>query len=458
MGFFSHKHAEHDAESEAAAGWALGSASVAPQRPHLQTVSEEAAKSTLPMNDILLRVPAAEVHQVNNHRDELLARAELVAYGVVYPTGETRMAMEVGDARWWLLPETAALKVAPTSYMFCLADNVTFYLLTFAEDTAPEAIGAFEGLIEEICAYRKSEALMEDPTVASADYAIAQQLAGVTFQNKRANSISSAGAKMASGILLMASQATEKIANHSAQVQASSEPTATPHSVPFMIKGGAATMRTGTKLISKTAGKVVSGLASIPVFVVDKLTHSKPPPPGEPLKPQSTSKQFMTAGAVSFTMVYSAMEEGAKLVLNGSRTSAASVVTHKYGPDYGKLTDDTMASGAHAVNAYTSIRNVAVKAVAKQTAKSTAKRMLASYVNVANSEAKDHKGEVRRQIRERAQTMRHDRADAHDNNKPQHKPMAAGDPLANYHAMSEAYGSRVPAAGPSTRTRSQTGA
>lgn len=37
----------------------------------------------------------ARVLQVNNHRDELLARAELVAYGVVYPTGETRMAMEV---------------------------------------------------------------------------------------------------------------------------------------------------------------------------------------------------------------------------------------------------------------------------------------------------------------------------------------------------------------------------
>lgn len=66
-------------------------------------------------------------------------------------------------------------------------------------------------------------------------------------------------------------------------------------------------------------------------------------------------------GVVSFTMVYSAMEEGAKLVLNGSRSSAASMMSHKYGPDYGKLTDDTMASGAHAVNAYTSFRNVAVR-------------------------------------------------------------------------------------------------
>jgi hypothetical protein len=43
--------------------------------------------------------------------------------------------------------------------------------------------------------------------------------------------------------------------------------------------------------------QVVNGLASVPVFIVDKLTRSKPPPPGEPLKPQSTPKQFLTAGA-----------------------------------------------------------------------------------------------------------------------------------------------------------------
>lgn len=44
----------------------------------------------------------------------------------------------MGEARWWLLPDTAALKVAPLSYMFSLPDNKTFYCVTFAEDTQPE--------------------------------------------------------------------------------------------------------------------------------------------------------------------------------------------------------------------------------------------------------------------------------------------------------------------------------
>ncbi len=35
----------------------------------------------------------------------------------------------------------------------------------------------------------------------------------------------------------------------------------------------------------------------MPVFIVDKLTRSKPPAPGEPLKPQSASSQMMTASA-----------------------------------------------------------------------------------------------------------------------------------------------------------------
>lgn len=415
---------------------------------HTHTDSE-AAVITGPMNDILLQVPAVEVHKVAHKHDELLARAELVAYGVVYPTGETRMALEVGKARWWLLPDTAVLKVAPTSYMFCLPDNVTFYCVTFAENTPVEAIGAFEGLVEEVCAYRESESLLGDPVVASADHAIAEQLAGIQFENKGANSISSAGARMATGILLMASQATDKIVAHAAKVQAASEPTAHPNKVPLIVRGGAATIRTGTKLASKTAGMVVNGLASVPVFIVDKLTRSKPPPPGEPLKPQSTPKQFLTAGAVSFTMVYSAMEEGAKLVLNGSRSSAAGVVGHKYGPQYGQLTDDTIASGAHAVNAYTSFRNVAVKAVAKKTAKSTAKRMLSNYVSVASSEGKDQKGEVRRQIRERAVTMRHDQS----SKKPhggQQQLEAVQDPLDNHRAMSSAYSFRNPGANPSS--------
>lgn len=66
-------------------------------------------------------------------------------------------------------------------------------------------------------------------------------------------------------------------------------------------------------------------------------------------------------------------------------------------------------------------------------------------------------GEVRRQVRERAQTMRHDRAEKHDNDRTHQKPMAADDSRANYHAMSEAFSSRTTTAGPSTRTRSQTG-
>lgn len=64
---------------------------------------------------------------------------------------------------------------------------------------------------------------------------------------------------------------------------------------------------------------------------------------------------------MSFTMVYEAMEASARLVLNGTRTSASGVVGHKFGPEAGKVTDDTMASGGHAFNAYTSYRNIAVR-------------------------------------------------------------------------------------------------
>ncbi len=66
---------------------------------------------------------------------EWWARAVRVAGAVV-------ASVQVGEARWWLLPDTAALRVAPLSYMFSLPDNKTFYCVTFAEDTEPEVIPA----------------------------------------------------------------------------------------------------------------------------------------------------------------------------------------------------------------------------------------------------------------------------------------------------------------------------
>lgn len=59
-----------------------------------------------------------------------------------------------------------------------------------------QAVGAFEGLVEEVCAYQKSEALLSDPEVAAADFGIAQGLQGIKFDNRLANSISSGGARV----------------------------------------------------------------------------------------------------------------------------------------------------------------------------------------------------------------------------------------------------------------------
>mmetsp|Transcript_12420 Transcript_12420/g.37357 ORF Transcript_12420/g.37357 Transcript_12420/m.37357 type:complete len:482 (+) Transcript_12420:144-1589(+) len=450
MGFLSHKRTGDEAaplEEQPPKGTAgmdqkhqnaavAGGASGAPA-PGM-AVSETAATSTQPMNDILLQVPAAEVHQVADKKEHLLAQGQLVAYGVVYPTGESRMALEVGEARWWLLPDTAALKVAPLSYMFSLPDNKTFYCVTFAEDTQPEAVGAFEGLVEEVCAYQKSEALLSDPEVAAADFGIAQGLQGIKFDNRLANSISSGGARVASGILLAAAGAADKVVAHGQKMQAASPATTTPHAVPGVVKSGAATVRSGTKLVSKAAGHVVNAVASVPVFIVDKLTRSKPPAPGEPLKPQSAKSQMLTASAVSFTMVYEAMESSAKLVLNGTRTSAAGVVTHKYGPDAGKLTDDTLASGGHAFNAYTSYRNIAVKAIAKKTAKTTAKRMLSNYVGSKAQEQPDYKGDARAQVKQHAKSMRR----THTSGAASTPGSAAGTPKTQHDHMLEAHKSR----------------
>lgn len=56
-----------------------------------------------------------------------------------------------------------------------------------------QAVGTFEGLMEEITQYKESDALLGDETVAQGDFAIAQ---GLKFTNKAANGIHSMSCKV----------------------------------------------------------------------------------------------------------------------------------------------------------------------------------------------------------------------------------------------------------------------
>ena len=56
-----------------------------------------------------------------------------------------------------------------------------------------QAVGTFEGLLEEVTQYNESERLLADPTVASGDMAIAE---GLTFTNKAASSLHWASVKV----------------------------------------------------------------------------------------------------------------------------------------------------------------------------------------------------------------------------------------------------------------------
>ncbi len=56
-----------------------------------------------------------------------------------------------------------------------------------------QAVGTFEGLMEEITQYKESDALLGDEAVAQGDFAIAQ---GLKFTNKAANGIHSMSCKV----------------------------------------------------------------------------------------------------------------------------------------------------------------------------------------------------------------------------------------------------------------------
>lgn len=175
-----------------------------------------------------------------------------------------------------------------------------------------QAVGTFEGLLEEVTQYKESDRLLADPLAASGDMAIAE---GLTFTNKAASSLHRASVKVGStcpqcmpaytvlvsslsqplvrralpaadhvqhsyytsgpvnsrgpwstqcisvlqqvagGILMSADAVSKRMMDHYAKVQASSEP-GPARPVPGAIKASATMTRAGTKVLSKTAGKV----------------------------------------------------------------------------------------------------------------------------------------------------------------------------------------------------------
>ncbi len=72
------------------------------------------------------------------------------------------------------------------------------------------------------------------------------------------------------------------------------------------------------------SAQAVNVVASVPVFVADRFAgQGKPAKPG---KPPGATKQMVTASAVSFTVVWSAMEHSARSVLVGARDATSDVV------------------------------------------------------------------------------------------------------------------------------------
>lgn len=52
-----------------------------------------------------------------------------------------------------------------------------------------QAVGTFEGLLEEVTQYKESEKLLADPVMQQGDFAIAEGLKSLTFNNRAASSM-----------------------------------------------------------------------------------------------------------------------------------------------------------------------------------------------------------------------------------------------------------------------------
>lgn len=93
------------------------------------------------------------------------------------------------------------------------------------------------------------------------------------------------------------------------------------------------------------------------------------------------AKELGKSSLSAFVNVWEALENSGKVLLDKTKHSTVDIVTYKYGPNVGQVTDDGISVGIDAAVCAINLKNLGVKHLAKQVAISTGKQIAISSEN-----------------------------------------------------------------------------
>ncbi|KAL7634293.1 UNVERIFIED_CONTAM: hypothetical protein RMT77_015623 [Armadillidium vulgare] len=104
--------------------------------------------------------------------------------------------------------------------------------------------------------------------------------------------------------------------------------------------------------------------------------------------------EVASGAVVGASTIYMSLENAAAMLAMSLSDNTVKVVTHKYGPEYGSLTGNTLYAVGQTAMVGHNISSLGVKGIAKRTAKDTGKALIGQYKSSKKEEDPDGTGEV----------------------------------------------------------------
>ncbi|KAK1613128.1 hypothetical protein QYE76_036801 [Lolium multiflorum] len=302
-----------------------------------------------PSSDILLRIPATQLHLIDQHRSHPLATGELTLLRI--HAGATSLAAiaVLNPIQFPLTRDVAAVKLDPCHYSFSLTvdDGPLHYGLTLArpDPRLDGVLGACTSFSAHSVAGAERLAGGAGGEVEAAAYWTAVAPNVEEYGGAVARAIASGAQGLAKGIVWCGVMTVERLHWGNEVLRKRIQPGETDAEVtPEMLKRIKRAKKV-TKMSEKVATGILSGVVKVTGHFTSSIANSKAGKKFFSLLPG----EIVLASLDGFGKICDAVEVAGKDVLSTSSTVTTGLVNHKYGEKAAAATNEGMDAAGHAI-------------------------------------------------------------------------------------------------------------
>ncbi|XP_052794944.1 spartin-like [Mya arenaria] len=302
--------------------------------------------------------------------------------------------LQVGD---WVYPlQPCASTAMRTQYGAYIFPDVQATVLGAAvglmiPDTVPQGERqCFEDLLQNLTMMHQQQEVEATPTETTETGEVTPGEAETT-STKISKGLIVAAEYISWGMGKGAEKASELISAGSSKLRARLRPEQSPRPIDPRVQTGIQYVRKGSHAAVQVSSYLVTKLGQATMYLAKEAApHIRRQ--GGKYMPKSLKEEkkegkstidsvleVAASGLHGFGTVYMGLEQAAKALGKSLANETVQVVTHKYGPEAGHLTENTLYSAGNLALTAHNANNFGVKAVAKRAAKDTGKAILMDH-------------------------------------------------------------------------------